>query len=308
MLVKNININTEIEFYFDFALSSDDRARVVAATGENTWAGSGVSVRYTKLTNGFNLIECEKVVTANDTVNDIRTVFLDADGEIPAIGSQCYVQSSFAGLSTDYPAIIDPAGIKIDVNTSGQSVDYVGLARHNLNQTGLTVSLKFDGITILQNETVSDIQAIMLLVNEAAPDNVQIIINGATNAPQIGVIYVGKALQLERNIYVGHTPITYGRNRKTVNGVSENGQYLGEIVVRQTNMTSVNLQNLTPDWYRSFLDPFFKLTPRVPCFWAWRPQGYPDEVGYCWIEGEPSMSNQRSNGMVEASWQFKGIA
>lgn len=231
---------------------------------------------------------------------------LPSDFDIDYI--KIYSPSLLRAYEDYWPAVIDSGGIEIDVNTNGQSIDYVGLARHNLNQTGLTVSLKFDGITILKDETVSDIQAIMLLVNEASPDNVQIIINGATNAPQIGVIYVGKALQLERNIYVGHTPITYGRNRKTVNGVSENGQYLGEIVVRQTNMTSVSLQNLTPDWYRSFLDPFFKLTPRVPCFWAWRPEGYPSEVGYCWIEGEPSMSNQRSNGMVEASWQFKGIA
>lgn len=195
----------------------------------------------------------------------------------------------------------------ITITTSGQTVDYIGIARHNLNQVGLTVTVKYNGITIVPATSVSDIQAILFLQNEATPDTVEIIIEGASEAPQIGVIYIGKSLRLERNIYVGHTPITYGRNRKTINGISENGQYLGEIVIRQNNMTSVNLQNLTPDWYRLELDPFFALTPRVPCFWAWRQEDYPSEVGYCWIEGEPSMSNQRSNGMVECSWQFKGI-
>lgn len=202
----------------------------------------------------------------------------------------------------------DTATQTITINASGQQIDYIGIARHNLNQVGLTVTVKYDGITVVPATSISDIQALLFLQNIAAPNTVEIIIEGATMAPQIGVIRLGKSLRLERNIYVGHTPITYGRNRKTVNGVSENGQYIGEIVVRQNNVTSVSLQNLTPSWYRSMLDPFFAQTPRQPCFWAWRPQDYPDEVGYAWIEGEPQMSNQRSNGMVEASWNFKAIA
>ena len=196
----------------------------------------------------------------------------------------------------------------ITINTAGQEVDYIGIARHNLNQIGLTVSVKYNGITIVPATSISDVQALLFLQNIAIPDTVEIIISGATVAPQIGVIYIGKSLRLERNIYVGHTPITYGRNRTSINGVSENGQYLGEIVVREMNMTQVSLQNLTPIWYRTMLDPFFKLSPRPPCFWAWRPETYPDEVGFAWIEGNPTMSNQKSNGMVSANWNFKGTA
>lgn len=195
----------------------------------------------------------------------------------------------------------------ITINTAGQTVDYIGIARHNLNQVGLTVTVKYNGITIVPSTAISDVQALMFLQNEATPTTVEIIIAGATEAPVIGVLYIGKALRLQRNIYVGHTPITYGRQRKSVNGISENGQYLGEIVVREMNGTGVSLQNLTPDWYRTQLDPYFKLKPRPPCFWAWRPEGYGAEVGYCWVDGNPSMSNQRSNGMVECSWQFTGI-
>jgi len=196
----------------------------------------------------------------------------------------------------------------ITINTAGQEVDYIGIARHNLNQIGLTVSVKYNGITIVPATSISDVQALLFLQNIAIPDTVEIIISGATVAPQIGVIYIGKSLRLERNIYVGHTPITYGRNRTSINGVSENGQYLGEIVVREVNMTQVSLQNLTPIWYRTMLDPFFDLKPRPPCFWAWRPETYPNEVGFAWIEGNPTMSNQRSNGMVSANWNFKGTA
>ena len=195
----------------------------------------------------------------------------------------------------------------ITIDISGQEVDYIGIARHNLNQLGLTITIKLDGVVVNLQQTISDSQAIMVVRNIAAPNVMEIVIEGATVAPSIAVLYVGKAIRLERNIYVGHTPITYGRNRTTVNGVSENGQYLGEIVVRETNSTSVSLSNLTPDWYRNTLDPFFKLSPRVPCFWAWRPTTYEAEVGFCWVEGEPKMSNQLSNGMVQADWNFKGL-
>jgi len=293
---SNPSFNSTNSIGFD-ELETDSRVKITGPDSDGFYT-SIIDLSTTSSWNG-----------ADGVITGLR---FDYGQNLPSDFDIDYIKTYSPSLLQAYeewsPAIIDPAGIKIDISTAGQSIDYLGIARHNLNQAGLSVSLKFDGITVLQNQTVSDIQAVMLLVNEASPDNVQLIINGATNAPQIGVIYIGKALQLERNIYVGHTPVTYGRNRKTVNGVSENGQYLGEIVVRQNNSTSVNLQNLTPDWYRSFLDPFFKLTPRVPCFWAWRPQDYLAEVGYCWVEGEPSMSNQRSNGMVECSWNFKGIA
>lgn len=195
----------------------------------------------------------------------------------------------------------------ITIQSGGQTVDYIGIARHNLNQIGLTVAIKYNGLTIVSGVTIGQAQAILFLQNEATPTTIEIIISGATTAPQIGVIYAGKSLRLQRNIYVGHTPITYSRDRATVNGVSENGQYLGEIVKRQTNSTSVKLSNLTATWYRSELDPFFALSPRVPCFWSWRPESYASEVAYAWVEGKPNASNQLSNGMMECSFNLKGI-
>lgn len=201
----------------------------------------------------------------------------------------------------------DTADQTITVMADGREVDYIGIARHNLNQAGLTVEIKFNGVTVLTPRTVTAEQSQLFLFNVAAPTEVQIIISGATDPAKIAVLYIGKAIRLERNIYVGHTPITYGRQRRAINGMSENGQYLGQIVVRETLVTGVNLQNLTPAWYRSTLDPFFAEKPRRPCFWAWRPEGYPAEVAYAWVEGDPMPVNQRSNGMMSVNWKFRSI-
>lgn len=195
----------------------------------------------------------------------------------------------------------------ITINTSGKAVNYIGIARHNLSQPGLTLEVRINGVPVIWPAAVSDAQALVYLIDPAQPDTVEIIIAGATTAPRIAVLYVGTTTRLQRNIYVGHTPITYGRDRTVINGLSESGQYLGEIVVKESLSTQVSLQNLTPEWYRAQLDPYFAEKPRRPCFWIWRPGEYPAEVGYCWVEGNPRPVNQRSNGMMQMAWTFRGI-
>lgn len=196
--------------------------------------------------------------------------------------------------------------ITID-NPSGATIDYLGIARHNLDQQGLTLEVRFNGVTVQAPSPVDPKQALLFLFAEATPTTIEIIISGATSPPKIAVIYAGQSVTLQRNIYVGHTPINYGRDRKMVNGVSQSGEYLGTVELNQTLSTSVELRHLTPDWYRDTLDPFIGQTPRRPCFWAWRPEKYPGEIGYCWIDGDPRPVNQLSNGMMSISWNFVGI-
>lgn len=193
-------------------------------------------------------------------------------------------------------------------NPTNQPIDYIGIARHNLNQPNLRMNVLLNGVVALGNLAATNQQALLVLLDEATPNTIEIQIVGASEPPSIAVLYIGKSTRMERNIYVGHTPINYGRDRSVVNGVSQSGQWLGEVVLNQSLSTAVDLQNLTPDWYRSELDPFFAQSPRKPCFWAWRPGKYPAEVGYCWVDGNPRPSNQRSNGMMQVSWNFRGIS
>jgi hypothetical protein len=193
-------------------------------------------------------------------------------------------------------------------NGSRRPIDYIGIARHNLNQVGLNVDVSFDGTLVYRSGAIGQEQALLFLFSQATPATITLSITGATTAPTIAVIYAGLSLRLERNIYVGHTPITMGRERTAINGISQSGEYLGEVILNKSLTTGVSLQNLTPFWYRQNLDPFFAQSPRPPCFWAWRPKGYPAEVGYCWVEGNPRPTNQRSNGMMQVDWNFRGIA
>jgi hypothetical protein len=70
---------------------------------------------------------------------------------------------------------------------------------------------------------------------------------------------------------VAHTPIKYGRRTNVTNGMSESGNFLGRIVLGQMVETEVSLQNITPGWYRSYMDPFIEASRETPFFFAWRP-------------------------------------
>lgn len=193
-------------------------------------------------------------------------------------------------------------------NTDRQEIDFLGIARHNLNQSGLRVRIRFDGSTVQDYTAISATQSQLVLFEGALPSVIQIDITGGTEAAKIAVIYVGKSVDLERNIYGGHTPIVYGRERSTITGVSQSGEYLGEVVLNQSLANTVSLNNLTPTWYRNTLDAFFSRSPRAPCFYAWRPGDYPTEVAYCWIEGNPKPTNTGTRGLMSISWNFRGIA
>jgi len=225
-------------------------------------------------------------------------------------GSTTFPASNMANPATSFGwEAEDTADQTITItNSTATGIDYVGIARHNLGQSGLEVRVQFDGVTVRDWASVGSIQALLMLFGEASPATIAIDIRGASNPAKIAVVYVGKSLQFQRNIYVGHTPINYGRDRQKVNGVSQAGEYLGEIVLNETLQTSVSIQNLTALWYRQSLDPFYAMNPRKPVFWAWRPGTYPNEVAYAWVEGNPVPINQRPNGMMETSFNLRGIA
>jgi hypothetical protein len=214
---------------------------------------------------------------------------------------------------------LQPETITVTTNTT-DLLDYVGLARHNFGTEQMSVLIEglvdADASPIVWEELVAefipaDDQPIIARFDPTAYAAIRITITPSedtTAAPQLAVLYVGTLLQLQRRIYVGHTPINYGRSSRVVNGRSESGNFLGRIVLSESVGTGVSLSNLTPDWYRTYFDPFTRAARERPFFFAWRPEDYPKEVGFAWLNNEPKPSNQRPNGMMQVSFEMTGIA
>lgn len=193
-----------------------------------------------------------------------------------------------------------------------EDVDYVCIARHNFATAQIAVSVEGDPDGMGFDELVAaaipaDDGPLILRFTPASYQSIRIKLAAGSEAPRAAVMTVGAALALQRNIYVGHTPIVDGRNDQAVNGRSESGQFLGRIITGSSVSTSVQLQNLTAAWYRANFRPFLTAARNLPFFFGWRPSTYPAESGYAWLANQPRPQNQRPNGMMSIDLDLGGI-
>lgn len=115
--------------------------------------------------------------------------------------------------------------------------------------------------------------------------HVRLRIIGATTDVYAAVLFVGKLLVMPRGLDIGQdfTPITYARVPSIISGVSESGQFLGRIMIGESRESQAAFKWLEPDWYRTYFEPFAAASRIQPFFFAWSPEDYPTELGYCWV-------------------------
>lgn len=206
------------------------------------------------------------------------------------------------------PAVL-PATWSIDYGET-TDVDYIGIAAHTFHVDRCTLSIEYsiDGSTwtTLRELAPGDGAPIMLVFNPITARYWQFTVDGLA-APVIGVIFVGRALAMQRAIYGGHAPITLNRKTTIVPVKTEAGQFLGRSIVRQGNATTFEWKNLTAGWYRQYFDPFVKYARRFPFFIAWRPATFPNEVGYVWTTSDISPSNMGIKDYMQVSLSVEGL-
>lgn len=203
-----------------------------------------------------------------------------------------------------------PATWTVDAGTAVDA-DYIGIAAHTLGSSGTTVTIESstDGEAWIErfNFQPADNTPIMLVFDKAAVRYWRLSVAGAT-APRIGVIYIGEMLQMQRPIYGGHTPLTLSRNTTIYNQFTEAGQFTARSITRQGVSTSYAWKNLEAAWVRQYLDPFIKAARTTPFFIAWRPQDFPDEVGYVWTVSDVKPSNSGTRDLMDVSMDVAGAS
>lgn len=200
----------------------------------------------------------------------------------------------------------------VTIAQAASNVDYFAIARHNLGSSGSTVQLQgsannVDWVDVSLEVSPGNDYVLMAVFEPVSYSYWRLRIVPGSAAPRIAVLYVGQVLSMQRTLYVGHTPLPYGRQWSVGTGLAEDGEFLGRVLRHQTLGSEAKFQHLTPQWYRQYLDPLYDDGIATPFFWAWRPGDYPEEVGYAWFTGPPAVSNQLSNGMMETSFSMKGI-
>lgn len=176
--------------------------------------------------------------------------------------------------------------------------NYIGIAAHTCGTDQATVTAQYwDGSawqTLASSLPASgDDSPIMFLFGQQNATKYRISLSGST-APRIGVIYVGKTLDMPRGLAGGQPLITMQRKTTIQPNVSESGQFIGRSITRGGSTATYNFEGLNPDWYRSDFDPFVESARTDPFFIAWNPVSYTNEIGYVWTNQDIRPSFQGS--------------
>lgn len=193
-------------------------------------------------------------------------------------------------------------------------VDSICIARHNFGTAEVAVTPGYYDESDVWHELVAEVmpgddKPLMFRFTGQSLASITLRLAAGSSEPFAAVVYVGKLLVLQRRIYRDHVPLPYARKVKIVNGRSESGNYLGRIVLQRSRETAIRMQLLTPAWYRSTLDEFLAAAIEdTPFFFAWRPEEYPLEVGYCWLLDEPMPAPASPANLIAFDVKVGGIA
>ena len=192
-------------------------------------------------------------------------------------------------------------------------VDYIGIAAHRglIGRQIRIVYVDDAGVGVIYGPfQITDSSPIFVNFEEIEPATIVVVFESVDDFSfEVGNIYVGKSVFLPRNIYVGHTPITFGRNASRLIENSDNGNYLGNVRTKVSLGSSVNMSNIDQDYYRSELFKQFHIPAEVrPFFWAWRPNDRPLEAGFCWTNGDVRVVNDSPNGDMALSFSMTGFS
>jgi hypothetical protein len=120
-------------------------------------------------------------------------------------------------------------------------------------------------------------------------------------------MYFGALLEMQRPFYRGHSPMALSRNTKKVPRTSESGQFLSNTSIRSGTSSTYAWQNLNAAWYRTNFVPFVRSLENEPCFIAWNPSQFADDVEFAWTNDNISPTNSGPRDLMSVSINFMGL-
>jgi len=164
--------------------------------------------------------------------------------------------------------------------SANAEVNFIGIAAHALAgetvliQTAATVG---GALTDVESVTFPDNGPIMVTFDTRTIREVALV-STLIAASEIGVVSAGSFLEMPRNIYGGHSPITLSQQTDYQSVMSESGQFLGRTITRKGLETTFDWQFLEPDFYRDTFQTFVESARTLPFFLKWRPDKFSNEV------------------------------
>lgn len=186
------------------------------------------------------------------------------------------------------------------------SCDYIGIAAHTLTgveiivQTSATIG---GALTTRSTTTPTDNRPIIIALADLTIGDVKILVDGAC---EIGVVYAGNLMEMERPLYGGHSPNDLNPTAVYQSNISESGQFLGRQIIRKGGDTQFNWRNLTAAWVRSTFAAFVESALTRPFFIQWRPDEYAADISFAHTTGMIALTNQGgSSELMSASMKVR---
>lgn len=200
-----------------------------------------------------------------------------------------------------------PADWTLDAGSS-VSANYVGIASHTLKGNTITIQGSNDNSTYTDIDSLiaTDNSQIMFLFAPVSYRYWRLHIVGST-IPSVGVVYVGTTLDMLRPYYAGITPISLSNDVVIRPNRSDGGQWLGRSVIRSGSSMSAEFKNLDNAWVRTSFKDFMNDAISYPFFFAWRPDNYPEDVGYVWVTESIKPSNMGIRDLMQVSFSMNGL-
>jgi len=187
-----------------------------------------------------------------------------------------------------------------------QTVDCICIGAHTLGSAGSSVTVQtWSGSSWLTKGTVSpaDDSDLFFIFEPVTTTGIRVTIG--TSIAEIGVIKGGEALQMQRPLYGGHTPLALARQTIMRSNMSATGEFLGRTKQRTMFQTSFAWSHLTAGWVRSNWPTLQRGIETEPFFIAWRPETF-SEAALCYIEETPIPENQGMRDFMSVSMNVTG--
>lgn len=176
-----------------------------------------------------------------------------------------------------------------------QTIDYFGLAAHNLNNEGYQISVHYkaevadpDWITFMNAVVPTNNAPVFYTAPPVSGKTflIQIFKDGGIEPPYVGVFSMGEVMELPEGIRPSFTPPPAAVNDKIFNAESATGQFLGRSVERFGYEIDIRQTLVDPAW---ILDNWLEVSQMLstqPFFYSWNQEEYPDHAVYAWLEGD----------------------
>lgn len=186
-------------------------------------------------------------------------------------------------------------------------VDAVGIAAHKLVGAEVTIQVLIDGVWHARAVvTPADNSALLVLFEPSdAVEAVQIVTD---TVARVGVISVGAAFVMLREGYSALGLADLGRQATLTSYVSEGGQLMGRFIQRLGLAAPYAWEHLPEDWYRDVFDPFAVSALTEPFFIAARPEGYPQDCAYAWVDSPIVPKRMGVRNFLSVDFAAKGHA